>query len=859
MPEAPPVKKKKKRRETFVICGAKIQALRDALERRGWVEEEDADSTSFGLKWTIKAAKAEQHITDGTVGDEQILNHFERAWELITKHRLSGNLRALPWTEGVDPDTFVPRTYYVHEPAQLKEFVVDYFVTAARAALVDAVASSAWPPAAPERVNAAVSIIRRFLARIQEAAAHARLEEASADHARAAEELRRIPLNGSSSAAAAEPAAAASQTTRAAASTGVAKAVVKKGAATVDKDKEATVLAPTAVAMGGGSAPTRSRALLAAAVDLACKRVEAAGSHQGAPSTSSSSSSRNSGAAWLHRCSALRGADPTIEAPDWHYFLGSLDATAEGRLKRALGVSIGSPAAAALSAAAAPPPPPPQPPPQPPPPQPPPPESSGGSISSSSAGAASCAGSSLGSSTSSTSTSSSCRGSGAAAALALRTSRAVMGAGDTLPASWTARLPTSAVLARAVVEAVLSELQAAFGGGVSSAARCLDREGGSTAVVVGGGEATGDGDDGNDNAAELGDRIAATATPRTSAASPPAIGGAIGSAWILKAMNMSRGRGITIESAFGAILEGVQHASAHHGAHPHFPTGELGAILERLFEREHKMIAQRYVDRPLLIERRKFDMRQWVLVTSINPLVVWRYSHYYLRFSSREYNDDLADRVTHLTNQSIQKKCEGYGTAIEGNMWSREQFHSFLTAEHGAEAGARTAAAVEARMSAVVGDTMRAVCDVIEPRAASFELYGFDLMLDAQYGVWLLEVNSSPDMSRNAAPLRAIVDQGLDDLLNVVLELQHKRTSVKQLAAERETREAPCWRLAYKGRALEERELLRRRFRKKCGADSLAVALAATSAAGSAAAIPVEGGSSSSGTKRESKPVGLWK
>ena len=522
------MKKKKKRRETFVICGAKIQALRDALERRGWVEEEDADSTTFGLKWTIKAAKAEQHITDGTVGDDQILNHFERAWELITKHRLSGNLRALPWTEGVDPDTFVPRTYYVHDPAQLKEFIVDYFVTAARAALVDAVASSAWPPAAPERINAAVSIIRRFLARIQEAAAHARLEEASADHMRAAEELRRIPLNGSSSsAAAAEPAAAAPQTTRAAASTGLAKAPAKKGAATADKDKESSVSAPAAAAMGGGG----RRALLAAAVDLACKRVEAAGSLQGAPSSSSSRSSSSgagTGAAWLHRCSALRGADPAIEAPDWHYFLGSLDATAEGRLKRALGVSLGSPAAAALSAAAAAPP---QLPPQPPP-QPPPPEGSGGSLSSSS--------------------SSSCRGSGAAAALALRTSRAVMGAGDTLPASWTARLPTSAVLARAVVEAVLSELQAAFGGGVSSAARCLDREGGSTAVVVGGGEATGDGDDGNDSAAELGDRTAATATPRTSAASPPAIGGAIGSAWILKAMNMSRGRGITIESEFGA-------------------------------------------------------------------------------------------------------------------------------------------------------------------------------------------------------------------------------------------------------------------------------------------------------------------
>ena len=587
-------RRQKKLRETYVIQGARIEALRGALERRGWTEEDEKDSVEFGMKWTIKAEKAEQHIRDGTLRDDQMLNHYQRAWELITKHKLSDNIRALTWTDSIDPNVCVPRTYSLREQAQRMEFVVDFFLTAARATLVAALALPTWPPDHPDRVAASTRVVRRFLERMCMGAA-------MLDRAVMALPEVLPPMSG------------------------------KK------------------VAAGRGApADAAPKSKFAAACESVLQRAQAVDAECG---TSGST-------AWLNRCAALRGADPQVEGPDWRRLV-ALDAASELRLKQIFGVGLG------------------------------------GSFRGSTASRGTAL-QPLGSCTTDACNACSvtCSGSGAAAAAAIRgMGAATAGSADSagsagavpcrqeverltvlldqaMPseaephppgqggglvvatpvllaackgkAQWggmDAQIPYRIMISSAVRDARLQGLRHdATAHFAYPSAQGYRRKGCEEHVGGEGGEEggaerrdTGNRESSEENGADGGEekgkekRGEANGEANGEASGGEASRGRdVGAGeppmyanWILKTDSKSRGRGISIEN-------------------------DLRVILEKLHADE-KLVAQRYIEYPLLILQRKFDIRQWVLVTSINPLIVWRYSHYYLRFSSVEYSTQLGE------------------------------------------------------------------------------------------------------------------------------------------------------------------------------------------------------------------------
>lgn len=71
-------------------------------------------------------------------------------------------------------------------------------------------------------------------------------------------------------------------------------------------------------------------------------------------------------------------------------------------------------------------------------------------------------------------------------------------------------------------------------------------------------------------------------------------------------------------------------------------------------------VVQRYVSRPLLVHARKFDIRQWVLVTSVEPLVAWAFGQPYLRFCATPYSADparVSDRCVCARSSLLRPPC----------------------------------------------------------------------------------------------------------------------------------------------------------------------------------------------------------
>ena len=83
-------------------------------------------------------------------------------------------------------------------------------------------------------------------------------------------------------------------------------------------------------------------------------------------------------------------------------------------------------------------------------------------------------------------------------------------------------------------------------------------------------------------------------------------------------------------------------------------------------------VISRYLDNPLLIGGKKFDLRLYVLVTSFRPLRAYISREGFCRFCTVKYTASsvsMDNMYVHLTNVSLQKHSDTYND-VHGGKWT---------------------------------------------------------------------------------------------------------------------------------------------------------------------------------------------
>ncbi|KAF1804811.1 tubulin-tyrosine ligase family-domain-containing protein [Mucor lusitanicus] len=171
-------------------------------------------------------------------------------------------------------------------------------------------------------------------------------------------------------------------------------------------------------------------------------------------------------------------------------------------------------------------------------------------------------------------------------------------------------------------------------------------------------------------------------------------------------------------------------------------------------------VIQRYIGNPLLVNKRKFHVRAYVLAKS--NIQVYLYKDMLALFAMKDYDTTcLDDNLIHLTNTCLQADEEGYD----------EQASVKLFWELGLDDKDLNAMFDQMkRILADVFDACTSEMTTFQAMPNAFELFGVDFMMDEDLNVYFLEANAFPDFKQTGGKLQHVIQELFEATARVAIE-----------------------------------------------------------------------------------------
>ena len=181
----------------------------------------------------------------------------------------------------------------------------------------------------------------------------------------------------------------------------------------------------------------------------------------------------------------------------------------------------------------------------------------------------------------------------------------------------------------------------------------------------------------------------------------------------------------------------------------------------------NEIIIQKYLDRPLLYNKRKFDIRCFVLVDSNLNVFFCKEGH--LKGSSELYDLNNTNKLIHITNYSLQKKSVNFEQYEDGNEISYNDFKKYMKdnnipLEYFNYMIEQMKYLVEISFKSV-GYKLLKTNPVL-----CFEIFGYDFIIDNDFKPWILEINNNPGLCISSPLIKKLVPRMLDDAFRLTID-----------------------------------------------------------------------------------------
>jgi len=145
--------------------------------------------------------------------------------------------------------------------------------------------------------------------------------------------------------------------------------------------------------------------------------------------------------------------------------------------------------------------------------------------------------------------------------------------------------------------------------------------------------------------------------------------------WLLKPTDYNRGRGINLFNKMSTLehylkcFQSNTNTDEQNGKKSGSSSTTKTQNSSLSLVKSSRFVVQKYIEKPLLIDNRKFDTRVWALIDQ--DMNLYWFKEGYLRLSSEPFGlaeEQIEDKYIHLTNNAVQKNGKNYGKHESGNI-----------------------------------------------------------------------------------------------------------------------------------------------------------------------------------------------